>query len=276
MAYTKLFNSIVTSTIWTEDDKTRIVWVTMLALADKNGEVQGSVPGLARVAGVPVDATREAIAKFLAPDLDSRTKDDEGKRIEEIDGGWALLNHDKYRAMASKDERKDAAAERQRRKRDKDKRNNPVTPVTPCHALSQVVTQKRDIAEAEAEAEAEADAEAELSNEPPLPPRGQKEWNPDPIQIRLNALYRRRPSNPWDAKMLKTYRAISFDDEEIALVEKFHADPEAYKRKSLSTLLNTWDEEVDRARMHRPAKNQPVARTASRNQPVSMFPNPHK
>ena len=103
-----------------------------------------------------------------------------------------------------------------------------------------------------------------------------KEWNPDPTQSRLNALYRRRPSNPWDAKMLKVYRAISFDDEEIALVEKFHADPEAYKRKSLSTLLNTWDEEVDRARMHRPAKNQPVARTASRNQPVSMFPNPHK
>lgn len=83
--YTKLFNSIVTSTIWTEDDKTRIVWITMLAIADKNGEVQGSIPGLARIAGVAVDDCRIAIGKFLSPDLDSRTKDDEGRRIEEID-----------------------------------------------------------------------------------------------------------------------------------------------------------------------------------------------
>ncbi len=34
MAYTKLFHSIVTSTIWRETDPTRIVWITMLALAE--------------------------------------------------------------------------------------------------------------------------------------------------------------------------------------------------------------------------------------------------
>jgi len=127
MAYTKLFNSIVTSTIWSEDDQTRIVWITMLALADKNGEVQGSVPGLARIAGVTVDACRAAIGKFLAPDPDSRTKDDEGRRIEEIDGGWSLINHRKYREMASDADRAEKAAIRQARHRAKVKRNA-VTP----------------------------------------------------------------------------------------------------------------------------------------------------
>lgn len=128
MAYTKLFNSIVTSTIWLEDDRTRIVWITMLAMADKNGEVPGSVPGIARIAGVPTEDCRTAINKFLAPDPDSRTKTDEGRRIEEIDGGWVIINHTKYRNLASDSDRKEKAAIRQRRKRDTVRRNTSVTP----------------------------------------------------------------------------------------------------------------------------------------------------
>ena len=82
MTYTKLFSSIITSTVWSEDHETRIVWITMLAMADKHGEVQGSIPGLARIAAVSLDGCRNAIRKFLSPDEDSRTKDDEGRRIE--------------------------------------------------------------------------------------------------------------------------------------------------------------------------------------------------
>ena len=100
--YTKLFNSIVTSTIWAEDDKTRLVWITMLALADQNGEVHSSIPGLARLAGVAVEDAEIAIGKFLGPDKYSRTPDNEGRRIAPIDGGWELLNHAKYRRMAKR------------------------------------------------------------------------------------------------------------------------------------------------------------------------------
>jgi hypothetical protein len=115
MAYIKLFQSILTSTIWLEDDSTRIVWITLMALADKHGEVQGTIPGIARLAGVPVDACRAAFTKFLAPDPDSRTKDEGGRRLEEIDGGWALINHAKYRALASKDNEKEKSAARSKR-----------------------------------------------------------------------------------------------------------------------------------------------------------------
>ena len=145
MPYTKLFNSIITSTIWSEDDQTRIVWITMLAIADKNGEVQGSIPGLARIAGVPVESCRTAINKFLSPDIDSRTKDDEGRRIEPIEGGWHLLNHAKYRNMASDADRAEKAAIRQAKHREKVKRNAIVThsnaSVTPeSHQNSQADT----------------------------------------------------------------------------------------------------------------------------------------
>lgn len=155
MGYTKLFSSIVTSTIWVESDRTRIVWITMLAMADKHGEVQASIPGLARVAGVPLSDCEEAINKFLSPDPYSRTPDDEGRRIEKIDGGWALINHAKYREMASREEAKESNASRQKRHRDKVARNTETVKdsngdVTLSNAS---VTQTLHIADADADSE---------------------------------------------------------------------------------------------------------------------------
>ena len=95
--YTKVFNSILTSTIWQEDSDTKVVWVTLLALADANGVADATIPGLANLAGVPLAKTIEAIKKFLAPDPYSRTKTDGGRRIMEVEGGWLLLNHSSYR-----------------------------------------------------------------------------------------------------------------------------------------------------------------------------------
>jgi hypothetical protein len=133
----------------------------MLALADKNGEVQASIPGLARIAGVPVADAEEAVAKFLAPDPYSRTPDDEGRRIEKIDGGWALINHAKYREMASREQSKDAATKRQNRKRERSR--DASRPVTPCHAPSRLVTETLHIADAEAEADTENTTEAQAT-----------------------------------------------------------------------------------------------------------------
>lgn len=119
MHYTKLFSSIITSTIWREDNPTRLLWVTMLALADQHGEVHGSVPGLAAMANLTVSDCESALHKLLSPDPYSRTKDSDGRRIEEIDGGWCLINHPKYRALASKEDAKAKHAERQKRYRDR-------------------------------------------------------------------------------------------------------------------------------------------------------------
>jgi hypothetical protein len=73
----------------------------MMALADKDGIVDASVPGLADVARVTVDECRSAREDLRAPDPDSRTKDFEGRRIRDVDGGWLLLNHRKYRDLLS-------------------------------------------------------------------------------------------------------------------------------------------------------------------------------
>lgn len=124
VTFTKLFSSITESTVWCEPSDTRIVWITMLAMADRHGRVFGSVPGLANRSQVSVEATRAALVVFLGPDPDSRTKDHDGRRIAEMDGGWVLLNHGKYRAIRDEDERRayKAQHERQRRAKVKDEK----------------------------------------------------------------------------------------------------------------------------------------------------------
>lgn len=107
IGYTKLFNTIIASTIWNESNETRIVWITMLALADRDGIVSASVPGLATLARIAVEPCRGALTFLESPDKDSRTPDHEGRRIEKIDGGWKILNHGKYRAMMDHESRKE-------------------------------------------------------------------------------------------------------------------------------------------------------------------------
>lgn len=99
--FTKLFSSITESTIWCEPNPTRILWITMLAKADQRGEVAGSVPGIAKLANLTVREVEVALRTFMSPDKHSRTKDNQGRRIEEVDGGWRLLNYEKFRAIQS-------------------------------------------------------------------------------------------------------------------------------------------------------------------------------
>jgi hypothetical protein len=106
--YTKLFNSILGSTIWREDPITKVAWITMLAMADCDGVVEASIPGLAHFAGVTLADTEAAVQKLLSPDPYSRSPEYDGRRIEPVDGGWRLLNHDKYREKLSKEDMRDS------------------------------------------------------------------------------------------------------------------------------------------------------------------------
>jgi hypothetical protein len=119
--YTKLFSSILASTIWREDNDTRIVWITLLAMADRDGIVEGSVPGLADLARVSVPAALAAIEKLSAPDEYSRSMEQEGRRIEKVDGGWRIVNYEKYRFRGSAEEAREKNAERKRRQRERDR-----------------------------------------------------------------------------------------------------------------------------------------------------------
>lgn len=137
--YVKLFSSIVNSTIWDEEPAISKLWITMLALADQHGEVLITIPGLARLARISLETCEAGLAKFQLPDKYSWTKDEEGRRIGEVEGGWRLLNYAKYRQMISESDRREKAAVRQQRYRDKSRnvpRDDSNAPVTPSDAPS--------------------------------------------------------------------------------------------------------------------------------------------
>lgn len=101
--YTKLFSDIIESSIWNEPPDTCKVWITLLALSDKDGYVRGSVGWLAGKARVSKEKCAAAITLFQQPDDESRTADHEGRRIEQMDDGWLILNYLKFRDRLSTD-----------------------------------------------------------------------------------------------------------------------------------------------------------------------------
>lgn len=119
MGYTKLWHKIVTSSIWDADDKTRILWITMLALANKDGYVESSFKSLAMLARITTDECLHALEVLSSADEDSRTKTDDGKRIAQVEGGWQIINYQKYRDSVSEDPHAIQNRERQKRHREK-------------------------------------------------------------------------------------------------------------------------------------------------------------
>lgn len=176
--FTKLFSSITESTIWVEPSDTRIVWVTMLAMSDRHGRVWGSIPGLANRAVVSVEAVESAIAKFMAPDKYSRTPDNEGRRIEPIDGGWRLLNHEKYREIRDEEQGRDRMRDRVRKHRAR-KSVTDVTLVTLCNA-------RKPHADADTEAysdpESDPESDAIKTTIPPRKRAGRQKANAEPAK----------------------------------------------------------------------------------------------
>ena len=95
--YNKIVPGIVDSSIWDADAEVRIVWITFIATKDMDGFVKGTPKSIARKANVSFEKAQEAIEIFEKPDPLSSTPDNEGRRIERVDGGWKVLNSDKYR-----------------------------------------------------------------------------------------------------------------------------------------------------------------------------------
>lgn len=160
--FTKLFQEILSSSIWNEDDKTRIVWVTLLAACNQGGVVRASVGGLAHQARVSRDDCFRALEKLSSPDEDSRSEEWDGRRIGKIDGGFLILNYARYRDRRSEDERREYMREYMRKYRKQNVNNSKQS--------------KPGLAYAEAEAEAEKELFPETAPRPapskPLPDTG--------------------------------------------------------------------------------------------------------
>lgn len=107
----------------------------MLAMADREGFIYASVNGLARAACLEPDDVIAGLDILVSPDTESsdltRNPENEGRRIEKIDGGWKIINYSYYRDLQDADERRYQNKMRKRKSRS----------VTAGHASSPSVTQ---------------------------------------------------------------------------------------------------------------------------------------
>ena len=122
--YSKLFGSIVTSSIWCEDHIVLRVWVAMLATCNAQGEVEGGVPGFASLCRITTNEMRHALVRLMATDEDSRTQTMDGRRIVDIPGGWRIVNYLDYRNRLQEKEGSKAKGMRDSRARKRDGGND--------------------------------------------------------------------------------------------------------------------------------------------------------
>jgi hypothetical protein len=204
-SFTKLHASILDSSIWGESHATRIVWITMLAMADADGVVHASVGGLARRAVVSREECEAALATFLAPDPDTRDGST-GERIATVPGGWHLLNYKQYRERRT--ESQIATAERvAKHRRNKAEALPPVTDALPP-VTEHLVT-----------VEAEAEAEEELKEEQPsTASRSRGASRPDVLSV--FEVWRERFAKPASTKLsAKRKRRIAWAIDRYGLDE---------------------------------------------------------
>lgn len=93
-----LWGKILESSLWIRESKeTRLVWITLLAMKDRDGIVQSSLVGLADRAKVSDQECVKALEVLKSPDPNDTSKVEDGRRIREVPGGWQIINHDLYR-----------------------------------------------------------------------------------------------------------------------------------------------------------------------------------
>ena len=122
--YAKLFTSIYQGTL-RGDTHGLVVFTNLLAHADADGWVDIHPKVIAEEVGLSIEQVRTALSALESPDPESRSPEEEGRRIvrldEHRDWGWRIVNHAKYRAIRSEEERREQNRLAQQRWREKHK-----------------------------------------------------------------------------------------------------------------------------------------------------------
>ncbi len=83
------------------------VWLTILPLADRHGNIDITHQAISSRTGWPLDLLEQALAELQQPDPNSRSRAENGRRLVLLDPehrqwGWRVVNHAQYRERARK------------------------------------------------------------------------------------------------------------------------------------------------------------------------------
>lgn len=193
---------------------------------------------------MPIKELFQELADLACPDPNSRSEEFEGRRMVRVNGGFIILNFAKYREMDR------TAPERSKRWRLRQKERHAVSPVTQREATGsereRTVEERAIVTQAEAEAEAENTYIGEKDNRPTTD-----------MAKRIATLFRRRHTTPWSDKEIAAYRKIAKTPmEDFEILEEYYLNSGSeFLRRDVSTFLNNFITEVDRARAWKDKKN---------------------
>lgn len=122
MSFVKIYDTILSSSINDASIEVRWLWIALLAMSNPDGVVHGTISAIARLANMPEDKTAAAMEELCSPDPSSSTPDEDGRRVEKLEGNvWHLINYEKYRARRDPDDERRLVRERVRRYRERKK-----------------------------------------------------------------------------------------------------------------------------------------------------------
>lgn len=172
--YAKLFASLYQGTLRGCSDEI-LVFTNLIAHADSTGMVDKHFRAIAEETGLDIERVKAAIANLEAPDPESRSPEMEGRRIVKLDEhrvwGWQIVNHGKYRAIRSEEDRREQNRIAQAKWREKRKLDNNISKQSKPPSAEHKQKKPRKPKSAQAEAEAEAYTEAEEERREAASPR---------------------------------------------------------------------------------------------------------
>lgn len=138
--YVKLFASIYQGTL-RGNSHGLLVFTNLLAHADKDGFVDIHPRAISEEVGLPVDHVRAALEVLESPDDESRSPEEQGRRIVRMDDhrawGWRVVNYAKYRAIRNEEDRREQNRQAQERFRQKSKPRKPKKAHTEAEAYTE-------------------------------------------------------------------------------------------------------------------------------------------
>ncbi len=107
--FVKLHSRITESSLMEQAIPTRYVFVMLLAIADPKGYIIGTDVAIARRLNIPLADFESAMQTLTAPDPDSNSKAEDGRRLLISDGerGYRLVNYLKYRDIRDENDRRE-------------------------------------------------------------------------------------------------------------------------------------------------------------------------
>jgi hypothetical protein len=117
MPFTKLDDGLILSSLMREPPETFKVFIALLSQTGPDGVARispAALPGLCYLSREQVDT---ALDTLRAPDPDSRTKEEDGRRIRDVEGGLYVINYHRYRARTATDYLRDKQRQYRDRKR---------------------------------------------------------------------------------------------------------------------------------------------------------------